>query len=178
MEFDHCSTRTSNRLVIVATPICSNRFLTAGVPSQQKNNALLLLRVVKDKLPAVANYFFFVIFSELLKRSHETERSRVEQKALISDPKWKDPKPKATTVAAVANQAAAAVVVAVKRNQAQAAVARAVMYQDDDCRRTKYICIGFRPKPVLLKTWCSYKLPACNLIISTYESDFWWISSA
>jgi len=79
----------------------------------------------------------------------------------------------AATVAAVANQAAAAVVVAVKRNQAQAAVARTVMYQDDDCRRTKYICIGFRPKPVLLKTWRSYKLPACNLIISTYESDFW-----
>lgn len=38
----------------------------------------------------------------------------------------------AATVAAVANQAAAAVV-AVKRNQALAAVARTVMYQDDDC---------------------------------------------
>lgn len=73
----------------------------------------------------------------------------------------------AATVAAVANQAAAAVV-AVKRNQAQTAVARTVMYQDDDCRRTKYICIGFRLKPFLLKTWCSYKLPACTLIISTY----------
>lgn len=42
----------------------------------------------------------------------------------------------AATVAAVANQVAAAVVVAVKRNQAQAAVARTVMYQDDDCRCT------------------------------------------
>lgn len=47
----------------------------------------------------------------------------------------------AATVAAVANQAAAAVVVAVKRNQAQAAVARTVMYQDDDCRRTALVFV-------------------------------------
>lgn len=104
MEFDHCSscTRTSNRLVIVAIPICSNRFLTAGVPSQQQNNTFLLLRVVKDKLPAV--WFWCVksntcckllFFCDLYRVAQEKSRGRKKSsKAKSPDRRAKVKRPK------------------------------------------------------------------------------------